>query len=93
MLDSNFWPLLTLGSGPNRISFVDFIRDEVLSPAFRQYSQLEVYHWMIEWATRPYYNLVGAVYESRILEAVLINDPFLLPSSGAWIHHSFLLPT
>ncbi len=73
MLDSNFWPLLTLGSGPNRISFVDFIRDEVLSPAFRQYSQLEVYHWMIEWATRPYYNLVGAVYESRILEAVLIN--------------------
>ncbi len=73
MLDSNFWPLLTVGSGPNRVSFVDFIRDEVLSPAFRQYSQLEVYHWMIEWATRPYYNLVGAVYESRVLEAILIN--------------------
>ncbi|MGB9672672.1 MAG: M20 family metallopeptidase [Anaerolineales bacterium] len=73
MLDSNFWPLLTVGSGPNRISFVDFIRNEVLSPTFRQYSQLEVYHWMIEWATRPYYNLAGAVYEARVLEGILIN--------------------
>lgn len=73
MLDSNFWPLLTVGSGPNQISFVDFLRDEVIPGSFRPYSQLEVYHWMIEWATRPYYHLLGAVYESRVLEAILIN--------------------
>jgi succinyl-diaminopimelate desuccinylase len=73
MLDSHLWPLLTVGSGPERISFVDYLRDEILPPSFRSLSQLEVYHWMIEWATRPYYHLIGAVYESRILEAVLIN--------------------
>ncbi len=73
MLDSHLWPLLTIGSGPERISFVDYLRDEILPPFFRALSQLEVYHWMIEWATRPYYHLIGAVYESRVLEAVLIN--------------------
>jgi len=73
MLDSRLWPLLTVGSGPERISFVDYLRDEILPPSFRSLSQLEVYHWMIEWATRPYYHLIGAVYESRVLEAVLIN--------------------
>jgi acetylornithine deacetylase/succinyl-diaminopimelate desuccinylase-like protein/gamma-glutamyl:cysteine ligase YbdK (ATP-grasp superfamily) len=39
----------------------------------RGFSQLEVFHWMIEWATRPYYNPRGAVYESRLMEAALIN--------------------
>lgn len=73
MLDSHLWPLLTVGSGPERISFVDYLRDEILPPSFRPLSQLEVYHWMIEWATRPYYHLIGAVFESRVLEAVLIN--------------------
>lgn len=73
MLDSHLWPLLTVGSGPERISFVDYLRDEILPPSFRSFSQLEVYHWMIEWATQPYYHLIGAVYESRILEAVFIN--------------------
>ncbi|GAB4473306.1 MAG: hypothetical protein Kow0088_08490 [Anaerolineales bacterium] len=73
MLDSHLWPLLTIGSGPERISFVDYLRDEIIPPTFRPFSQLEVYHWMIEWATRPYYHLLGAVYESRVLEAILIN--------------------
>lgn len=73
MLDSHLWPLLTVGSGPERISFVDYLRDEIIPASFRSFSQLEVYHWMIEWATRPYYRLIGAVYESRVLEAILIN--------------------
>lgn len=74
MLDSSFYPLLTVGSGPNRVSFVDFLREEIIPTAFRPLSQLEVYHWMIEWATRPYYHLIGAIYESRLLEAVLIDS-------------------
>jgi succinyl-diaminopimelate desuccinylase len=73
LLDSEFRPLLTVGSGPDQQSFVDYLRSECLSPRLRAYSQLEVFHWMIEWATRPHYNPRGAVFEGRLMEAVLIN--------------------
>jgi succinyl-diaminopimelate desuccinylase len=73
LLDGQFHPLLTVGAGPERQSFVDYLRAECLSPWMRAFSQLEVFHWMIEWATRPYYNPRGAVYESRLMEAALIN--------------------
>jgi succinyl-diaminopimelate desuccinylase len=80
LLDSQFRPLLTVGSGPSQQSFVDYLRSECLSSWLRGYSQLEVFHWMIEWATRPYYSPRGAVYEGRLLEASLINA---LHSAGA----------
>ena len=54
MLDAGFRPLLTVGSGPSQKSFVDYLREECLSPYMRAFSQLEVFNWMIEWATRPY---------------------------------------
>ena len=73
LLDSEFRPLLTVGSGPSKQSFVDYFRAECLSPWSRGYSQLEVFHWMIEWATRPYFFPRGAVYESRLMEATLTN--------------------
>jgi len=73
MLDSKFQPLLTVGSGPSKQSFVDYLRTEQLKHWQHAYSQLEVFHWMIEWATRPYYTPRGAVYESRLLEATLLN--------------------
>jgi succinyl-diaminopimelate desuccinylase len=73
LLDSEFKPLLTVGSGPRRQSFVDYLRAGCLTPRAREYSQLEVFNWMIEWATRPYYHPRGAVYEGRLLEAVLCN--------------------
>lgn len=73
LLDAKFRPLLTVGAGPGQQSFVDYLRSETLSPWVRSYSQLEVFHWMIEWATRPYYQPRGAVYEGRLLEATLIN--------------------
>ena len=38
----------------------------------REFSQLEVFHWMIEWATRLI-TIHAAVYEGRLLEGVLIN--------------------
>ena len=74
MLDEEFRPLLTVGSGPNRQSFVDYLRASCLKPWIRDFSQLEVFNWMIEWATRPYYHPRGAVYEGRLLEAALINS-------------------
>ncbi len=76
LLDSELRPLLTVGSGPSKQSFVDYLRSDCIFPYARAYSQLEVFHWMVEWATRPYYTPRGAVYESRLLEATLINALF-----------------
>ncbi len=73
LLDGELHPLLTVGSGPSQQSFVDYLRAECLAPWAREYSQLEVFHWMIEWATRPYYHPRAAVYEARLMEAVLFN--------------------
>jgi hypothetical protein len=73
LLDSQFRPLLTVGTGPGRLSFVDYLRTRFLPDSLRPYSQLEVFHWMIEWATRPYHHIRGAVYESRVMEALLAN--------------------
>ena len=73
LLDPQLNPLLTVGSGPSQQSFVDYLRSDCLTPWLRGYSQLEVFHWMIEWVTRPYYNLRGAVYEARLVEATLLN--------------------
>jgi len=62
-----------VGSGPDRQSFVDYLRDCCLPDGLREHSQLEVFHWMIEWVTRPYYDLRGGIYEGRLLEAAMIN--------------------
>jgi acetylornithine deacetylase/succinyl-diaminopimelate desuccinylase-like protein/gamma-glutamyl:cysteine ligase YbdK (ATP-grasp superfamily) len=73
LLDEDLRPLLTVGAGPSQHSFVDYLRAECIPPWQRQFSQLEVFHWMIEWATRPYYCPRGATYEARLQEASLIN--------------------
>ncbi len=73
LLDSHFRPLLWVGSGPSQQSFIDYLRSESLSPWVRDQSQLEVFHWMIEWATRPYFHPHGAVYEGWLMEGVLLN--------------------
>jgi succinyl-diaminopimelate desuccinylase len=73
LLDEDLRPLLTVGAGPSRQSFVDYLRAECIPQWHSQFSQLEVFHWMVEWATRPYYNPRGAVYETRLMEASLIN--------------------
>ncbi|HNK63794.1 MAG TPA: M20/M25/M40 family metallo-hydrolase, partial [Anaerolineales bacterium] len=73
LLDEDLRPLLTVGAGPSQHSFVDYLRAECLPAWQKQFSQLEVFHWMIEWATRPYYTPRGAIYEARLMEASLIN--------------------
>jgi succinyl-diaminopimelate desuccinylase len=73
LLDEDLRPLLTVGAGPSQHSFVDYLRAECIPPWQAQFSQLEVFHWMIEWATRPYYTPRGAIYEARLHEASLIN--------------------
>jgi len=73
LLDEELRPLLTVGAGPSKQSFVDYLRAECVPSWQAQFSQLEVFHWMIEWATRPYYTPRGAIYEARLMEASLIN--------------------
>src|SRR5512147_2064730 len=73
LLDEGLRPLLTVGAGPSHHSFVDYLRAECVPPWQAQFSQLEVFHWMVEWATRPYYSPRGAIYEARLQEATLIN--------------------
>lgn len=73
LLDEELRPLLTVGAGPSRQSFVEYLRAECIPPWLAQFSQLEVFHWMVEWATRPYYTPRGAIYEARLMEASLIN--------------------
>ncbi|MBL8103031.1 MAG: M20 family metallopeptidase [Anaerolineales bacterium] len=73
LLDEELRPLLTVGAGPSQQSFVDYLRAECIPPWQTQFSQLEVFHWMIEWATRPYYTPRGTIYEARLMEASLIN--------------------
>ncbi len=74
LLDEGLRPLLTVGAGPSQHSFVDYLRAECIPQWQTQFSQLEVFHWMIEWATRPYYSPRGAIYEARLMEASLINS-------------------
>ena len=73
MLDENFRPVRWVDTDSSEKSFVDFIRDDCIPKDLHDFSQLEVFHWMIEWATRPYYTARRAVYESRLMEAILIN--------------------
>jgi len=73
LLDEDLRPLLTVGAGPSQHSFVDYLRAECIPQWQAQFSQLEVFHWMIEWATRPYYSPRGAIYEARLQEASLMN--------------------
>lgn len=73
LLDEHFRPLLTVGSGPQQQSFVDHLREACIPDWLRGFSQLEVFHWMVEWATRPYFSPRGSVYEARLMEAVLTN--------------------
>jgi acetylornithine deacetylase/succinyl-diaminopimelate desuccinylase-like protein/gamma-glutamyl:cysteine ligase YbdK (ATP-grasp superfamily) len=74
LLDEELRPLLTVGAGPSQQSFVDYLRAECIPQWHTQFSQLEVFHWMVEWATRPYYSPRGAIYEARLMEASLINS-------------------
>ncbi|GIK09976.1 MAG TPA: M20/M25/M40 family metallo-hydrolase [Anaerolineales bacterium] len=73
LLNADLRPLLTVGAGPSQQSFVDYLRAECIPAWQAQFSQLEVFHWMIEWATRPYYSPRGAIYETRLMEAALVN--------------------
>jgi succinyl-diaminopimelate desuccinylase len=73
VLDHEFKPVLTVGAGPDQQSFVDYLLGRNMPGWLVERAQREVFHWMIEWATKPYYSVRGTIYEQRLLEAALLN--------------------
>lgn len=73
LLDASFQPLRQVGSGPAARSFADVLRQELLPDWLAGRTQLEVFHWMIEWTTAPHPDPWLTVAEGRLLEACQIN--------------------
>jgi len=73
VLDRDLRPVLRVGWGPESRSFADYLHDQRLPRWMGERAQLEVFHWMTEVATRPYYSPLGAAYEARVLEGVVLN--------------------
>ena len=73
LLDSDLRPLLTVGTGPSKQSFVDYLRENYIPESVLPLTDLEAFQWMLEWGTNPYYSPRGAIYEGRILQGVTLN--------------------
>ncbi|MGD1147125.1 MAG: M20/M25/M40 family metallo-hydrolase [Thermoanaerobaculaceae bacterium] len=72
VLKGDLQPVLRVGWGPQSRSFADYLHDRF--PAWLgERAQLEVFHWMTEVATRPYYSALGAAFEARVLEGLVLN--------------------
>ncbi len=73
LYDSHFRPLRFHEEGEERTSFIDHLRDNYIPGWLAEQNKPEVYHWMTEWITRPYYSPVLSTYEGWLLEACLLN--------------------
>jgi acetylornithine deacetylase/succinyl-diaminopimelate desuccinylase-like protein/gamma-glutamyl:cysteine ligase YbdK (ATP-grasp superfamily) len=73
LLDNRFRPLQIVGAGREERSFADLLRETYLPSWLASRHQLEVFHWMLEFATYPYYSPAATIYEARLLEANLLN--------------------
>lgn len=70
LYDSRFRPLRT---APDGQSFVDALRERYIPEWLAWHNKPEVFHWMTEWITRPYFSPVHTAYEGWLLEASLLN--------------------
>jgi len=73
VLGRDLQPVLRVGWGPESRSFADHLHDRRLPSWLGDRAQLEVFHWMTEVATRPYYSARGAAWEARVLEGIVLN--------------------
>src|SRR3990170_1835021 len=73
LLDSAFQPLQRVGAGQAARSFADVFREDLLPELLAERTQLEVFHWMIVWTTRPHYSSWLTVAEARLPQACQIN--------------------
>lgn len=73
ILDGDLEPVERVGYGPEGRSFADYLHDERLPEWARDRFQLEVFHWMTELTTRPFFSPEATAAEARLLEGVLLN--------------------
>jgi len=73
LLDHQFRPLSTVGGDTGLQSFVDYLRTQCLSPWLREFQPARSVQLDDRMGDRPYYQVHAAVYEARLMEAVLIN--------------------
>ncbi|MCG6963749.1 MAG: M20/M25/M40 family metallo-hydrolase [Acidobacteria bacterium] len=73
VLDRDFKPVQRVGFGPESVPFADHFLEQRLPAWVRGRFQLEVFNWMAEATTHPYFSPYGAVAEARLLEAVAAN--------------------
>ncbi len=66
-------PVGSVGAGPERRSFADYLHDEQVPGWARPFFQLEVFHWMTELTTQPHFDPFDTAVQGRLLEGVLIN--------------------
>jgi succinyl-diaminopimelate desuccinylase len=73
LLDHALRPVTTVGYGPGRQSFADYLLGQHVPEWIKPQCQLEVFHWMAELVTQPFYDVLGTAIEGRMLEAVLLD--------------------
>lgn len=96
LLDAQLRPVTRVGWGPESRSFADVLTDERAPAWLRGRLQREVFHWMTEFATRPYYAPEGAAFEAKVLEGALLDvlDEAGLAAGGRYyaLHGNLLYP-
>jgi len=73
ILDQALRPVTRIGFEPESRSFADVLYEERIPAWAKDRTQREVFHWMIEFATKPYYSPLGAAGEAKLLEGMLHN--------------------
>jgi len=94
ILDHDLRPVTRVGYESESRSFADVLYDERIPSWAKSRAQREVFHWMIEFATKPYYSPVGAACEAKLLEGLLLDilsDFGLSLSDRFFIFHGNLL--
>ena len=96
VMGADLRPALTWPGVPSQAAFADALREAHLPEWLARYSQLEVFNWMIEWATDPFYSPPLAVYQARLFEACLLTTVERASTGGAgplraW-HGNLLFP-
>ncbi len=71
VLDGSLRPPGRVGHGPESRTLADHLLEERIPPWVRDRFQLEVFAWMVEGATRPYWDPWAAAAEATVLEAVV----------------------
>lgn len=73
------------------VDFIDYLRAEVMPDWLLDFNKLEVFGWMTEWITRPYYSARHTVYEGWLLEGALLNALAASGQGRMYAYHGNLL--